>query len=1024
MAHVQNPFDLLTGGGGAGGASDGGSKNRRNRKKKQQQSQGDDQQQQQQQQQQPQQPQQQHKQEPEVVQPAPTEPQPPTAAAAASIGQQADAASPAASSAPSAAPSAAKKKKGKGAKARQPRWGDEEEEPANGAVAAPEISSKPAEKAAAPAVTPSSPPAAGTEIPLIKDPKAYETGGLMPAEWGAETAREEAWQQGGKNKGGKQAKSAGAATGAAPAARGGNAGAAAAPAPGAGGAISAEAAALEAAAEACGRDAEARVRQWHDWTVRAQQLPAPGASTAWKEIFLRSRALEKTVESCITLPLYPHHLPHLQALLSVSLGHQEAAQVISQVASDLSQVLSEEGAALGLTGGSAGKGAAGGDVRAAAAKALAAAVTAVKLGGSGWAVERIAAQLGDAGVSSKLQEMQAKAASMEHQLQLIAAGGAAAAAAVGGTAAAEEGGAAARGVRLSQLVNITESRINLLLSTLQSPAPSPAESSSPAAAEAAAAAAQALQSVRDLTAEIVRRKKLQSPAPSPAESSSPAAAQALQSVRDLTAEIVRRKKLPPALSSAAQGKAGKLVTTAVAGVGGGGEAGAAAAAGGSAGGGPAEGEGVWETQGGGGKGGKKGGKKGAGDKGKAAPAAAGAGAAAGAAAVEEARRKLEEAAGESSKLRGQVEAAEAEASRLRSLWLDAEARRKQLEEVLAAASAAAAGGGAKSPAAAAQNGVPAPVAPVAAVQPDQQQGQQQGQEGQQLTPEQLHQLRCAQQLGVVHALESVLQRPHMPLPGHAGGPFSGAPDREAAVMAVVGQAVENHLSALSALLHAKLDQLKSAGERLQFSQEKLQKMKAEKDALRGKPQLAAALARPLQAIEQMHKTRVNEVQSVMAEAEALEAALQKPQLRSAVALLPPMPSVNDFLQQIGVTLHQVHQEYAAIQAGAAFESTQKHSLPSPPLRLFPGAPRVHQEYAAIQAGAAFESTQKHSLPSLPPLPRCTKNMRPFRQCYGTGGNDERSSLTRIVMEWGRVLLSGGGIYGERGEVGKVRTGIR
>ncbi|CAI5520526.1 unnamed protein product [Closterium sp. Naga37s-1] len=844
MAHVQNPFDLLTGGGGAGGGADGGSKNRRNRKKKQQQSQGDDQQQQQQPQQQPQQ--QQQKQEPEVVQPAPTEPQPPSATAAASIGQQADAASPAAASAPSVAPSAAKKKKGKGAKARQPRWGDEEEEPANGALAAPEISSKSAEKAAAPAVTPSSPPAAGTEIPLIKDPKAYETGGLMPAEWGAETAREEAWQQGGKSKGGKQAKSAGAAAGAAPAARGGNIGAAAAPAPGAGGAISAEAAALEAAAEACGRDAEARVRQWHDWTVRAQQLPAPGIATAWKEVRGIGapadglcRALEKTVESCITLPLYPHHLPHLQALLSVSLGHQEAAQVISQVASDLSQVLSEEGATLGLTGGSAGKGAAGGDVRAAAAKALAAAVTAVKLGGSGWAVERIAAQLGDAGVSSKLQEMQTKAASMEHQLQLIAAGGAAAAAAVGGAAAAEEGGAAARGV-------------------LQSPAPFPAESVS-------------------LPISI-------------------------RFVLPLSPLILPSQETIPA---AAQGKAGKLVTTAVAGGAAGGKGAAAAVGSGGVGGGAEEG--VWETQGGAGKGGKKGGKKGGGDKGKAAPAAAGGAAAgaAGAAAVEEARRKLEEAAAESRKLTGQVEAAEAEASRLRVLWLDAEARRKQLEEVLAAASAAAAGGGGKSPAAAAaQNGVPAPVAPVAAVQPEQQQGQQ-GQEGPQLTPEQLHQLRCAQQLGVVHALESVLQRPHMPLPGHAGGPFSGAPDREAAVMAVVGQAVENHLSALSALLHAKLDQLKSAGERLQFSQEKLQKMKAEKDALKGKPQLAAALARPLQAIEQMHKTRVNEVQSVMAEAEALEAALQKPQLRSAVALLPPMPSVNDFLQQIGVTLHQV-----------------------------------------------------------------------------------------------------------------------
>ncbi|CAI7864247.1 unnamed protein product, partial [Closterium sp. NIES-54] len=316
----------------------------------------------------------------------------------------------------------------------------------------------------------------------------------------------------------------------------------------------------------------------------------------------------------------------------------------------------------------------------------------------------------------------------------------------------------------------------------------------------------------------------------------------------------------------------------------------------------------------------------------------------------------------------------------------------------------------------------------------------------------------------------------------------GAPDREAAVMAVVGQAVENHLSALSALLHAKLDQLKSAGERLQFSQEKLQKMKAEKDALKGKPQLVSPLARPLQAIEHMHKVRwcrvvqggagwgravqcgagwcrvgqggagwgwavqcgahllyscahlplspcysvplmlscpshsllcsthpyrpewvksvsdgggrgarssaaeapaaalpcspapfyallgrgtgsstaeaAAAVGSGTAAAHAVSQRLLAADRRHAApgmsgrvgavkreclvccykdmavhspaaALLPPMPSLNEFLQQIGVTLHQVHQEYAAIQAGTANSAAALAAPGCMPHTLFP-----------------------------------------------------------------------------------------
>lgn len=55
----------------------------------------------------------------------------------------------------------------------------------------------------------------------------------------------------------------------------------------------------------------------------------------------------------------------------------------------------------------------------------------------------------------------------------------------------------------------------------------------------------------------------------------------------------------------------------------------------------------------------------------------------------------------------------------------------------------------------------------------------------------------------------------------------------------------------------------------------------------------------------LFQTRLAEVESLRQQAEAVEAALQRPQLRSAVALLPPLPAVHECLQQIGVTLHQV-----------------------------------------------------------------------------------------------------------------------
>ena len=47
------------------------------------------------------------------------------------------------------------------------------------------------------------------------------------------------------------------------------------------------------------------------------------------------------------------------------------------------------------------------------------------------------------------------------------------------------------------------------------------------------------------------------------------------------------------------------------------------------------------------------------------------------------------------------------------------------------------------------------------------------------------------------------------------------------------------------------------------------------------------------------------MESLRLQAEAVESALQRPELRSAVALLPPLPAVHECLQQIGVTLHQV-----------------------------------------------------------------------------------------------------------------------
>ena len=53
------------------------------------------------------------------------------------------------------------------------------------------------------------------------------------------------------------------------------------------------------------------------------------------------------------------------------------------------------------------------------------------------------------------------------------------------------------------------------------------------------------------------------------------------------------------------------------------------------------------------------------------------------------------------------------------------------------------------------------------------------------------------------------------------------------------------------------------------------------------------------------QTRLGEVESLRLQAEAVESALQRPELRSAVALLPPLPAVHECLQQIGVTLHQV-----------------------------------------------------------------------------------------------------------------------
>eukprot|EP00775_Hariotina_reticulata_P008625 gene8625-8806_t len=100
-----------------------------------------------------------------------------------------------------------------------------------------------------------------------------------------------------------------------------------------------------------------RVKLWKDW-IRQAGDRSPKASKyraedgnliQFKELVLRSRALEITVESCVTSPLTPEQANSLQQLLSTFLPRVDASALASSIAR-LAQLLAEDTQSFDTTG--------------------------------------------------------------------------------------------------------------------------------------------------------------------------------------------------------------------------------------------------------------------------------------------------------------------------------------------------------------------------------------------------------------------------------------------------------------------------------------------------------------------------------------------------------------------------------------------------------------------------------------------------------------------------------------------------
>ncbi|WIA15387.1 hypothetical protein OEZ85_002049 [Tetradesmus obliquus] len=100
-----------------------------------------------------------------------------------------------------------------------------------------------------------------------------------------------------------------------------------------------------------------RIKLWKDWIRQAtdrgakalKYKAADGSVIGFKELLLRSRALEITVESCVTSPLTPEQSYSLQQLLGAFISRVDAAALASAI-SRLAELLAEDAQSFDTTG--------------------------------------------------------------------------------------------------------------------------------------------------------------------------------------------------------------------------------------------------------------------------------------------------------------------------------------------------------------------------------------------------------------------------------------------------------------------------------------------------------------------------------------------------------------------------------------------------------------------------------------------------------------------------------------------------
>eukprot|EP00882_Tetradesmus_deserticola_P004768 GHRQ01005024.1.p1 GENE.GHRQ01005024.1~~GHRQ01005024.1.p1 ORF type:complete len:254 (+),score=80.81 GHRQ01005024.1:75-764(+) len=100
-----------------------------------------------------------------------------------------------------------------------------------------------------------------------------------------------------------------------------------------------------------------RIKLWKDWIRQATDRSAKavkykaanGSVISFRELLLRSRALEITVESCVTSPLTTEQTHNLQQLVSTFIPRVDAAALASSIAR-LAELLAEDSQSFDTTG--------------------------------------------------------------------------------------------------------------------------------------------------------------------------------------------------------------------------------------------------------------------------------------------------------------------------------------------------------------------------------------------------------------------------------------------------------------------------------------------------------------------------------------------------------------------------------------------------------------------------------------------------------------------------------------------------